>query len=125
MESTTTKIEELPDKWATTQLSLRDKLLKTCVRRYTRRDVDGIGSVRVQSLTELERATVEAIASQDPKKMRAMLIVQSLVDEDGNRLFSDKEVDSVLQMDSRVSIALSDVVLDHIGRDKSEDAVKN
>ena len=122
---TTTKIEELPDKWATKELSLRDRLLKTCVRRYARRNVDGLGSVRVQSLTELERATVESIASQDAKKMRAMLIVQSLVDDDGNRLFSDKEVDSVLQMDSRVSIALSDVVLDHIGRDKSEDAVKN
>lgn len=125
METTTTTTEELPAKWEEKPLSLRDKLLKTCVRRYTRRDVDGIGSVRVQSLTELERATVEVVASQDAKKMRAMLIVQSLVDDDGNRLFSDKEVDSVLQMDSRISMALSDVVLDHIGRDKSEDAVKN
>jgi hypothetical protein len=107
-------------------MTIRDKLLATCnKRRVAEYNVDGLGEVRLQSLTELERASVEKTANEDTTKLRAMLIAYSMVDEDGNRLFSDEEVGTVLAMDSRFTLPLSTAVLNHLGRDSTEDAVKN
>lgn len=97
--------------------NVRDRLLATCKRRYSTATIDGIGEVRLQSLSELERAKVEVASKNDQFKLRALLIAVSLVDVDGNRLFSDDDVDSVLSMDSRITLRLSDAVLEHIGRD--------
>jgi hypothetical protein len=107
-------------------MTIRDKLLATCnKRRVASYNVDGLGEVRLQSLTELERASVEKTANEDTTKLRAMLIAYSMVDEDGNRLFSDDEIGTVLAMDSRFTLPLSTAVLNHVGRDSTEDAVKN
>ena len=105
--------------------TIRDALLASCKRRYTEETIEGLGTVRLQSLTELERAKVEVAARDNASVLRGMLIAMSLVDDEGNRLFGDGEVDTILAMDSRLTLRVSDVVLAHIGKDKTEDAVKN
>lgn len=105
---------------------IRDKLLGSVKRRYSTADIAGLGQVRMQSLTELERAQIEQVATTDVTRMRAHLIALSLVDDDGNRLFADQEVETILKMDSRLTGDLSTAVMLHVGRqDATEDAVKN
>lgn len=105
--------------------SVRDKMLASRSRRYEQAHCEGLGWVRVQSLSELERAKVERAAGQDVTRLRATLIAMSVVDVEGHRLFSDDEVDAILDMDSRITLALSDIVMEHIGRDKTEAHLKN
>lgn len=105
---------------------IRDKLLGSVQRRYSTVEVPGLGAVRLQSLTELERAQIEQVAATDVTRMRAQLIAVALVDDAGNRLFSDQETDHILRMDSRLTGELSTAVMLHVGRqDTTEDQVKN
>jgi hypothetical protein len=106
--------------------NVRDALLASTKRRYTTTEVSGLGTVRLQSLTELERAKIEEVASTDVTRMRAHLIAFALVDDDGNRLFADLEVEQILKMDSRLTGDLSTAVMLHVGRqDTTEDQLKN
>lgn len=105
---------------------IRDRLLGSVKRRYSTAEVAGLGLVRMQSLTELERAQIEQVASTDVTRMRAQLIALSLVDDEGHRLFADQEVETILKMDSRLTGELSTAVMLHVGRqDTTEDEVKN
>lgn len=108
--------------------SLRDNLLSTVGRRrYAEHEIDGVGRVRLQSITEKERSEFERLADTKPDEARAYLIVRSLVDADGLRVFADEDVKTVQEMDSAVTIALGSFVLRHTmpGALPIEDAIKN
>lgn len=96
------------------RMSLRDSLLATVGRRrYAEHEIEGLGLVRVQSLTERERSEFERLADTKPEEARAFLITRALVDEEGRRLLSDTDVANVLEMDSAVTIAIGALVLRH------------
>lgn len=65
-----------------------------------KRDYIEVDGVRLQSLTELEKSNLDALWGERYGKndevdmvMRRELVVVSLVDDEGNRLFKDDEVD--------------------------------
>lgn len=72
----------------------REELLADAERDYA--EVDG---VRLQSLTELERSALESLWTERYSKsktvdmvMRRELLVRSIVDDAGKRMFADSEV---------------------------------
>ena len=113
----------------------REAFLAGGKRRY--RDVAlpvaGV-TVRIQSLTELEKAQFEAeFYDTNGKKIRgrtldsrARLIMLSLVDDAGEKLLAPGDETSVMQMDSADTGALWEAIWDHIEpKVKVEDLAKN
>jgi hypothetical protein len=99
------------------------ELFAKAKRRYT--EVDG---VRIQSLTELEKINVRGLWSKRAKelpkddkvaesehvdRMNAELLVLTLVDESGNRLFADNEISEVQTLDSVMFDTLADAAYEH------------
>ena len=105
----------------------RDELLSTCKRRYRLAEIAGLPQpVRIQSLSEGERATIETkLSGSDLSKLRAALVVRCVVDEDGDRLFADEDVDQVLEMDSTIVSEISDAIQDHCATAEIEELAKN
>ena len=95
-------------------------------RRYAD-DVCAGKPVRIQSLTELERSKIEAACGEDFSDIRARLIAASLVDEDGNRIFTDEAEDIafIMNMDSAFIAPVSDLIQAHSQWSDLADAVKN
>lgn len=109
---------------------IRHKIFAAKHRRYADVDVHGFGTIRVQSLSEKERSSLEVAAGQDPASLRSRMIAAAIVDQDGNRVFSDAEVDQIGEVDFRVTLALADAVAEHCGGIREDaaadvDAVKN
>lgn len=93
-------------------------------RRY--RDVETpVGTVRIQSLSELEKSRVDAAAIDYKRTQikrdaailsRARLICAVVVDEAGERVFKDEDVDRVAhEMDSKVADAIFRGAQEHVG----------
>lgn len=112
----------------------RADLLKFKTRRYAEVPADWIAPgkrVRIQSMTERERAELEkAVTDGDGASVRALVIVATLVDSQGHRIFTDDHVDMIDSLDSQVTGALFDAISEHcdmqgdrLGR--IEDHVKN
>lgn len=97
---------ELANKW--------DLAAQATQRRYVEFDVVGYGRLRIQSLTEAERAAVEyalAYAEGDDERAVAMsfksrLIAASVVDDEGERYYLDSEHDQIQTYDSRLVAAI-------------------
>lgn len=114
-----------------TAYDLRKRMLQDArIRRYAEFEIDGFGTVRIQSLTERERASIEKQAGGDDFCYRASLIALAVVDSNGDRVFSDADVDQLAEADCQITIALSDAVIAHVGamqftQQGIEAAVKN
>lgn len=109
-------------------LKAREALLERTERRYAESYVEEIGLIRIQSLSEFERAKIEKVAIETPEKLRALLIVFCLVDEEGNRLFSDEDVDAIGAIDSRTTAAVYTEIEEHLQPDADatvDEAIKN
>ena len=92
-------------------------------RRYGRGEIEGMGTVCVQSLTERERAILDGTPEQ---RMHATLISIAVVDEDGNRVFADGDVEQLLDVDSNVTRQLIELISDHCsGRMNEVEHIKN
>lgn len=99
-------------------------------RRYEVVECAGV-SVRIQSLSELEKSEIDAaaidykrggVSRQAAKLSRARLICACAVDEDGNKLFPNADVAKVASsMDSRISDALYRACVLHVGGDADSD----
>ncbi len=113
----------------------RDALLGVAKRRYATVEVDGLGKVRIRSLTELERSRIEA-SLRDKKgnlsgnrmiDLKCRMIVETLVDGDGNLLFTNADIERIRQQDSKVTNTLTDAIQAHVGftDEDMEDLEKN
>lgn len=101
----------------------RDALLSRVDRRHTTVDIPGGGTVRLQSLTEGEKAKYET--SMLTKKGRVnqtkmedatcRLIVLCMVDDEGRRILSDSDTWELLKLDGAVTAAIFDVATTHCG----------
>jgi hypothetical protein len=114
-------------------LLAREDLLKFKARRYVEVAADWIEPgkrVRIQSITERERAELEKAVTDGDGSVRARVIVATVVDSAGNRIFTDDHVDMIDSLDSQITGALFDAISDHcdMGGDrlgKIEAHVKN
>jgi hypothetical protein len=89
-------------------MSIRDQLLALKIQTATVKIAGIEGLVSLRGLTASERDSWEQyVYSERDKKMgvkniRASLVVRSLVDETGSRLFTDSEMDQVGSMPASV-----------------------
>ena len=102
----------------------RDKLFsKPVKRRYADAQIEGFGLVRMRSLTARDKSRFDAAALDSKGRVNtkslltanARLIVICLVDSEGNPIFSDNDVDKLLDMDSGVIEKLSEACGVHCG----------
>lgn len=92
-------------------------------RRYAERDFDGVGRLRIQSLSELERkrwqlANIGEDGEVDFAKVPLagpLLITATAVDEKGRRIFTDKQAELLAELDSRVIKQITDWIEEHCG----------
>ncbi len=113
----------------------RDTLLQLAAR-VVPVEIDGIGTLYVRELTALESAKIQAMSTQVVKdgavdadatvRFTATLVLWGLVDEHGNRIFRDDEMDTVMALPGRVVDALAMAVLDasNLTPDSQEQAKK-
>lgn len=80
------------------------------------------GEVIVRGLCSKDRDNFEAelAATQDLTNLRARLVVKALIDEEGNRLFSDKDAEVLGEKNSLVVIRLFDIVREMSGMTDEE-----
>lgn len=115
----------MPSSYAT-----REELLRPAARRRYRDEtlpISGL-AVRIQSLTERERSEFERsnLGKNGQTNVarlttvRRRLAILCLVDQAGNRLLHDRDVDVLADWDSADMEALSDACVSHLGM-KAED----
>lgn len=110
-------------------MSIRDNLQAAVARRFHSATVPTLGDVRIQSLSEFERAEIEERGQKTPKLFNCYLMIGTLVDDDGDRVLSEGDIEWLKQLDSRVSTAIVREILAHCGQpdeiETIEDLVKN
>lgn len=101
----------------------REDLVQFAKRRHTEVPFLQTGKkVRIQSLTERERAELEsAIVERKGGSLRARIIAKSVVDEDGKRIFSDDDIPFIESLDSQVTSELYDAIDQHCGVIRGQD----
>jgi len=107
--------------------NIRDVIFARRIRRYADYHIAELGTmVRLQSMTELERATIERAAQDEPTTLNARLMIACMVDADGHTLFAADDMDDLLQMDAQVSTAIMQRIYEHCGgKDDTDTAIKN
>lgn len=103
------------------------QILAMTKRRYTE-----FGGVRLQSLSELELSALESrwaskfreLGGKLHPAMRAELLATVIVDDEGNRVFSDSEVDQLSALDGGLAKSLYLKAREHCGMDDDEDMEK-
>lgn len=104
-------------------LATREQLLGATKRRYRLVNVPDLGEFRIQSLTERERSNYEAslldrkggVVKDRMLSSRRRLIALTLVDDVGNRLLGEADVDKLEDLDSGVTVLLWEAARDHCG----------
>ena len=109
-------------------LKTRDELLGFCKRRYA--EVEGLPlseTIRIQSLTEYERAQIEIASDKDLALLRVLMVQKTVVNEDGELLFGESDVEMLKTLDSAVIGVLASAIQDHCNETAIEldEAVKN
>ena len=119
------------------KLASRDQLVALCQRRYIEIEIPEANlNVRLQSLSEKEKSDYETkLISKNGRGIlkdrladaTRRLICLCVVDENGNRLFQDSDLDVIANMDSFVSSRIYEACQEHCGFNKTdiETAVKN
>ena len=119
----------------TNNLINREALLGKTKRRYKTVDLPGGETARIQSLTEREKSEYEcsvlstrgrAVRSKMTAATRA-LIVLCLVDNAGNRILADTDMEQLAAVDGGVTSAIYAAACEHCGftADDIESLVKN
>lgn len=74
------------------------------------------GKVRIQEMTGAQRAELDMIAAEAKtpkeayKETKAWIIIMSLVDEQGNRIFDDSQIDAIKSLPMKVQETINDEV---------------
>ncbi len=115
----------------------REALLKLCKRRYATVDIPERNiTVRIQSLSENEKSQYETclIAKNGKGIMRERLqdatrrlLALCIVDDNGNRIFTDGDLSELANLDAFVSSRIYDACQEHCGFNKGDidETVKN
>jgi len=101
----------------------RDQILSAPKRRFAEVDIPDWGKFRVRSLTELERSKFEASIRDKQGKvsnaklldLKCRLIVLCVVDENGDTLLTNADIDALREQDSCRTNQLVDAIQKHCG----------
>ena len=99
--------------------------------RYTTVTIDGM-TFRLQSMSDKVWTRIQASAvkrdgtmdKMNAQMVSAMIIVESVVDEQGNRVFTEADIRNFRDMDAGFVARLADACRTHIGIQETEE-VKN
>ena len=107
------------------KMDIRQKL-KAAPRRFVSVET-AIGTVKIQSLTELERTKMLVKSDGDLGKLHVLMIANCLVDDDNNRIFTDEpsDLNEICNYDASLTIGIVDAIQDHIATGSFDDAKKN
>lgn len=83
------------------------------------------GTVRLRQLSAGETITFSEAASGNKKLGTVKLIAMSAVDESGNRLFTDKQVEALKSKSIKIFVKLQKIALELNGFTEKEEALKN
>lgn len=106
----------------------KDALLGPSKRRYAVVAIANLGNVRLQSFTQGQRAKLEmSMIGKDgqlnPTKavdFKCRMIVEAAVDDDGNQLYANSDIDHLRQQDSQIINDLCDEIEKHCGFSKAD-----
>ena len=102
-------------------------------RRFSDTEIEGFGKVRLRSLTAREKTRYDSRAIDSKGRVKtsalltanARLIVLVVVDSEGQPVFSDGDVEKLLDMDSGVIEQLASDCGKHCGIADEEESAKN
>ena len=105
----------------------REQILEKSKRRYREVELSTGGTIRLQSLTEIERGEYNSEmltddGSVDKEQLKlgtAKLLVRMIVDESGKTMFYETEWPLIAELDSLVTEEVGDAARDHIGFNRS------
>ncbi len=110
-------------------------LLGATVRRFATVPIEGVGKVRFRSLTELERSRMEAsirdkrgqVSGSKMLDLKCRMIVETVVDDNGNPVYSNSDIERIRQQDSKITNAIAEAAQAHVGisDEDLEDLEKN
>lgn len=99
--------------------------------QYANREFTEVDGVRLQSLTELELSDLKVVWGKRYEKskdidlvMRRELLVRTIVDEGGNRIFTDVDIDVLATWRSPVTERLYQAARKLCGMDEESGAVE-
>lgn len=87
------------------------------------------GKVRIQELTGSQRAELDIVAAESKnrkeayKEVKAWVVAMTVIDEQGNRIFSDSQIEAIKSLPSTVQDKINDEV-DILSGLKEEDIKK-
>lgn len=101
----------------------RDAILAPLKRRFQEVEVAGWGKFRLRSLNELERSKFEAsirdkqgrVVNNKLVDLKCRLIVLCVVDENGDPLLTDADINALRQQDSKYTNTLVEAIQKHCG----------
>ncbi len=112
----------------------RDSLLQPARRRYVDVEIDGLGKVRLQDMNAREHSWYQAQfldsdgrpdITRASQVYKGLLIALCVVDEHGERMYDESDVDKILAGSAVVVDELADACMAHCGLDGSGDVKKN
>jgi hypothetical protein len=92
-------------------MMLRDLLLKAGPKRKTV-EVDGVGQVTVRGLTAGEATKFHQLQVSDVSAAAYHLLTSAVLDEKGNQMFSEADVEKLADVDSDIVNTLVRAVLE-------------
>lgn len=106
----------------------KDALLGAPKRRFATIEIADLGKVRIRSLTEGERSRIEAsmmgkggeINSNKLADLKCRMIVECVVDDDGNQVYTNTDIDRLRQQDCKVTNDISNAIEAHCGFSKAD-----
>lgn len=110
----------------------REQLLETCRKRRTKEEkVDGLGTVHIGIMSgserdEYDRLVVAELDAAEAEKrpmraclVQAMIVCRTMCDENGVRLFSDRDAEEIQHWQAPILKALHGVAVDVNGLPKA------
>lgn len=84
-------------------------------RRFTDKEIDGLGRFRIQTLTASEMIDLEGKTDSEAGRLLApaRVIIAQCVDGDGNRVFSDNDIKRIMGLDSAQVLELCTACTEH------------
>lgn len=95
-------------------MSIRDAILSQFTRRVASYPIEGLGTIWVQSITELERGQWEEVSIKRPIEADAYLLTLALVDDQGQRIFGAEDMPRIMNLDAAITLAMIRIVRDHV-----------
>lgn len=80
----------------------REELLQKLARKPKSVTIEGLGDVNVLPLSGRSRALLVKFGSNTPDDLTARIVADCVVDDNNKRIFTDKDIESLIDADSNL-----------------------